>query len=55
MSSTSMALAQRGINVSGVPSTPGSLNAWLLANGGYDTGSDDLEEAKVRIRFYCYF
>lgn len=34
MSSTSMVLAQRGILIDGQPSTPGSLNAWLRANGG---------------------
>lgn len=47
MSSTSMALAQRGILIDGKPSTPGSLNTWLRANGGYLAGTNDLEESAV--------
>ena len=52
MSSTSMALRERGvaIPVDGQPhdATPGTLNAWLKAHGGYVLGTDDLEEAAVQ-------
>ena len=49
MSSTSMALNQRGITIgsSQEPATPGSLNTWLLAHSGYVAGTDDLEESAV--------
>eukprot|EP00040_Diaphanoeca_grandis_P031787 m.190851 g.190851 ORF g.190851 m.190851 type:complete len:377 (+) comp32415_c3_seq2:181-1311(+) len=40
MSSTSMALAGHGIDVDGVPATPGSLNAWLRTHSGYDNDND---------------
>ena len=30
-----------------IPATPGTLNAWLLAHGGYVSGTDDLDEAIV--------
>lgn len=46
MSSTSMALAGRSIQVAGQTSNPGTLNAWLRANGGY-TQDNDLEEDVV--------
>ena len=54
-----MALAQRGIVIPspigattasatpGAPATPGTLNAWLLANGGYGASDDDLNEDVV--------
>lgn len=45
MSSTSMALNQRGILIDGKPSTPGTLNAWLRDNHGYVQGTDDFEES----------
>lgn len=53
MSSTAMALSQRGIPIpassanGALNATPGTLNAWLLANGGYVGDTDDLDEAVV--------
>ena len=53
MSSTSMALRQRGVPIprslaaSAQDATPGTLNAWLRSHGGYVAGTDELEEAKV--------
>ena len=46
MSSVSMALRGRAIVVDGAGADPGTLNAWLRANGGYD-GSNDLIESVV--------
>ena len=46
MSSTSMALAGHGIDVAGSGANPGSLNAWLRANGGY-TPTNDFEESAI--------
>jgi hypothetical protein len=46
MSSISSALAGRGILVDGKNSDPGTLNAWLRNNGGYDK-NNDLEEAVI--------
>ena len=47
MSSVSMALNGTGIPINTTtPSDPGTLNAWLRANGGYDN-SNDLIETKV--------
>ena len=44
MSSTSMALAGNGILIDdSIPANPGSLNAWLRKNDGYDK-SNDFEE-----------
>ena len=53
MSSTAMALRQRHIlippaNASApVNATPGTLNSWLLANGGYVGDTDNLDEEVV--------
>eukprot|EP00041_Stephanoeca_diplocostata_P017967 m.372513 g.372513 ORF g.372513 m.372513 type:complete len:405 (-) comp20874_c0_seq16:144-1358(-) len=47
MSSTAMALAQRGITVQGSVSTPGTLNGWLKTHNGYVAGTDDLQEGAV--------
>lgn len=60
MSSTAMALRQRrvlipaagevalsGATAAAKNATPGALNAWLLANGGYVPGTDDLDETAI--------
>lgn len=48
MTSVSNALAGRQVTLPrGVMATPGTLNAWLRANGGYASGTDDLEESAV--------
>ena len=52
MSSTSMALRQRGILIPGDDTpernaTPGALNEWLRTHGGYVSGMDDLDEAAI--------
>ncbi|EDQ92457.1 uncharacterized protein MONBRDRAFT_22141 [Monosiga brevicollis MX1] len=46
MSSTSMALNSAGISIDGNAANPGTLNAWLKANGGYVDG-EDMDEAVV--------
>ncbi|EFA84633.1 hypothetical protein PPL_01623 [Heterostelium album PN500] len=46
MSSVSMSLAGKGIQVDGQLATPGTLNAWLKTNQGY-TSNDELEEGVV--------
>lgn len=46
MSSIASALAGHGILVDGESTDPGTLNAWLRNNGGYDK-NNDLEEAVV--------
>jgi hypothetical protein len=46
MSSISAALAGRNITIAGSISTPGTLNAWLRSNGGYDS-DNDLEDSAV--------
>eukprot|EP01113_Clastostelium_recurvatum_P050105 TRINITY_DN940_c0_g1_i1.p1 TRINITY_DN940_c0_g1~~TRINITY_DN940_c0_g1_i1.p1 ORF type:complete len:190 (-),score=44.43 TRINITY_DN940_c0_g1_i1:193-762(-) len=47
MSSVSMALNGKNITIAGQTSNPAVLNSWLQKNGGYDAGSDDLEETVV--------
>lgn len=47
MSSTAMALREHGISIDGEPSSPGALNRWLKANGGYVNGTDDFEESAL--------
>ena len=47
MSSVSEGLAGYNISIDGAPSNPGTLNAWLRDNNGYD-GSNDLFEAVVQ-------
>ena len=53
MSSTAMALSQRGIHIPAASggaklgATPGTLNSWLLAIGGYVGASDDLDETAI--------
>jgi hypothetical protein len=46
MSSIASALAGHGILVDGQSSNPGTLNAWLRSNGGYDK-NNDLEEGVI--------
>eukprot|EP00762_Andalucia_godoyi_P001393 ANDGO_04905.mRNA.1 hypothetical protein SAMD00019534_067540 len=46
MSSTSMAIGYHQITIDGQTSNPGTFNAWLKANGGYDS-SNDFEETVV--------
>jgi hypothetical protein len=46
MSSIASALAGHGILVDGNSTNPGTLNAWLRVNGGYDK-NNDLEEAVI--------
>ena len=45
MSSTAMALAGHGIGVGAARADPGTLNAWLRANNGYDSSNDFNEAA----------
>ena len=45
MSSVSMALNGHNITVDGAPANPGTLNKWLLANGGYVPHNDLVESA----------
>lgn len=47
MSSTAMALQQRGITIEGAAATPHTLNAWLLRHHGYVGGTDDLDESAL--------
>lgn len=57
MSSISMALNAHNVSIAGRAATPGTLNAWLRANGGYVPGSSALYDAVVdkisptRVRF----
>jgi hypothetical protein len=41
MSCLSMALNRAGIEINGQPSNPGSLNAWLRKNDGYECVNDN--------------
>lgn len=49
MSSTSMALNGSGVRVGENGTNPGSLNAWLRANGGYTSGDDFIESALPKL------
>ena len=46
LTSTTMVLRSKGIQIDGEDATPARLNAWLQTHGGYDD-DDDLDEAVV--------
>jgi hypothetical protein len=43
MSSTSMALAQKNISITGAAADPGTFNSWLRTHNGYDSGNGLIE------------
>lgn len=49
MSSTSMGIGGKHLTIGGKLSDPGTLNAWLLANGGYTSGNDLIESVVPHI------